>query len=445
MEQLFLRAVSLSLSAGWLVLAVVLLRQVLRRSPRRIVCLLWALVALRLLCPAQITWRASLVPARQTVAQTAQTTLPQPAEPAQAASADPGAETPRPALTQTLSRVWAAGVLAMLLWAAVSDVRLRARLRTACRREEQIWVCDGIDSPFVFGVVRPRIYLPPGLDEEQTAYVLAHERAHIARGDHVWKPLGWLLLSVYWFHPLLWLAYALLCRDLELACDERVARGLDRAGIAAYAETLLLCGCRRFTAPASPVAFGELGVKARVKAILRYRKPVFVRVAIALAVVAVTGALFLTERPAAVLELTAPAAEEAAELRVSEPGDLLPPEAEEDPASAQSLQDPDLSVPELPASAQPAGVYGSEELQAERDAYLRQLNEQIAQEHREAAEANERAAAANASQPQQTVGWQSAIDVQPHQPAIPTMPDPNPTNSLGVVQNGDYYVIRVFP
>ena len=302
MERLFLRLVSLSLSAGWLVLAVLLLRPLLRRAPRRIVCLLWALVALRLVCPAQIEWRASLMPARETVTQTAQTTLAR-TESALPVPVQPAPESPAPRLTETLAYVWLGGTIDMLLWAAVSDVRLRLRLRGAVREEENIWRCEGVDSPFVLGVFRPRICLPPELSGERLGYVLAHERGHIARGDHVWKPLGWLLLCVYWFHPLLWLAYALLCRDLELACDERVARGLDRAGLADYAETLLSCGCRRRYAPMSPVAFGELSVKARVKAVLRYRRPVFLRVAAAVLTVAAVGAFFLTERPAKALAL----------------------------------------------------------------------------------------------------------------------------------------------
>lgn len=431
MERIFLRLVSMSMSAGWLVLAVVLLRQLLRRSPRRIVCLLWALVALRLLCPLQLTWGASLVPSQETVARTAQSTLELPAE--TAPSDAPAGQ----ALVQTLSCVWLAGAAAMVLWAAVSDVRLRARLRGAVRQSGNVWQSARIDTPFVLGVVQPRIYLPPGLGPEQSAYVLAHERAHISRGDHVWKPLGWLLLSVYWFQPMLWVAYALLCRDLELACDERVARGLDRAGLADYAETLLNCGCRRRSVPVSPVAFGEVGVKARVKAVLRYQKPVFRRVALALAAVAVTGAFFLTERPATALQPAElrPAAEETSADGKAE---ALPAEAEPDAPSSSS----DMIA--TPAAAQQDTDQASD-AQAQMDAYIRQLNAEQARKNQEAAEANRQAAAANSTQPQQTIGWQSAIDVQPQTPTAPTMPDPNPTNQIGIVQNGDTYAIRIFP
>ena len=332
MERIFLRLVPMSLSAGWLVLAVMALRLLLRRAPRRIVCLLWALVALRLMFPVQIAWRASLMPSQETVTQTAQTTLALPADQMIAASrtaaqpaqdaAPSGASAER---AQILCSVWLAGAGAMLLWAAVSDIRLRARLRGAVRLKDNIRLTTRIETPFVLGVVRPHIYLPDGLDPAQYEYVLAHERAHIARRDHIWKPLGWLLLSVYWFHPLLWAAYVLLCRDLELACDERVARGLDRAGLAAYAEALLDCGCRRRSLPASPVAFAEVGVKARVKAVLRYRRPVFLRVALALVTVAAAGALFLTEQPAKALPLVRALTVDAAfDPETGHPDDLPP-------------------------------------------------------------------------------------------------------------------------
>ena len=239
--------------------------------------------------------------------------------------------------------------------------------------------------------------------------MLAHERAHISRGDHVWKPLGWLLLSVYWFQPMLWVAYALLCRDLELACDERVARGLDRAGLADYAETLLNCGCRRRSVPVSPVAFGEVGVKARVKAVLRYQKPVFRRVALALAAVAVTGAFFLTERPATALQPAElrPAAEETSADGKAE---ALPAEAEPDAPSSSS----DMIA--TPAAAQQDTDQASD-AQAQMDAYIRQLNAEQARKNQEAAAANQQAAA-NSAQSQQTIGWQTAIDVQPQTPGI---------------------------
>ena len=308
MSRLFLRLVSMSIAAGWLVLAVLALRAALHRSPRRILCLLWVLVAVRLVCPLSIESRVSVVPRQETVVQSVQQILD--AEPTDTSPTP----TERTSVVSALSRVWLAGLSAMLLWALWGDLRLRRRVRVSLPQGERIRVCDEINTPFVLGLLRPRIYLPSRLDPAQAVYVIAHENAHIARLDHWWKPLGWLLLSVYWFHPLLWLAYVLFCRDLELACDERVAEQLDRGGLAAYSEALLHCSRVRRGDMVFPVAFGEVGVKTRVKAILRYHRPGRRLVAASLAAVVAVGVLFLTDRPvlAAQLQELLPAADEAA-------------------------------------------------------------------------------------------------------------------------------------
>ena len=304
LEQVFSKLLHMSFAAAWLVLAVLALRLLMRRAPRQVLVLLWALLAVRLLCPISIESRISLVPRPETVAQTVQ---PQPdsaiaeAESAQAPALHPG-------------RVWLAGAAAMLLWALWGDVRLRRRVRVFLPLRRHVRVCEEIDTPFVLGVVHPKVYLPAGLNPADLEHVLKHEAAHIARRDHWWKPLGWLLLSVYWFHPLLWLSYVLFCRDLELACDERVAASLDREGLAAYSEALLRCSTRR-GALASPVAFGETGVKTRVRAILRYRKPALRAVSAALLCVVIVGALFLTDRPAAALQLPETPAPEITPIR----------------------------------------------------------------------------------------------------------------------------------
>ena len=287
LAQVFSKLLHMSFAAGWLVVAVLALRVLLRKAPRRVILLLWALVAVRLVCPVSIESPISLVPRPETVVQSVKT----------------AAETPSaPAVEFHPERLWLVGASAMLLWGVWGEVRLRRRVRVSIPEGENVRLCDEIDTPFVLGVLRPEIYLPSDLDEAQAVYVLAHERAHIARRDHWWKPLGWVLLSGYWFHPLLWLSYILFCRDLELACDERVASGLDRDGLAAYSEALLQCSTRR-GALASPVAFGEIGVKTRVRAILRYRKPALRVVMTALLCVVIVGALFLTERPAAAMQL----------------------------------------------------------------------------------------------------------------------------------------------
>lgn len=307
MERVLLRLISMSLSAGWLVLAVIAIRAVLRKVPRRIICLLWALVAVRLLCPFSIESRVSLVPRAETVMQSAQQVIPAEFALQQERNAEPSSVT-------VLSCVWLAGTATMLLWAGWSNLRVRRRVRVSIPQGARVRICDEIDTPFVLGILRPQIYLPSRLNPAQTVYVLAHENAHIARRDHWWKPLGWMLLSVYWLQPLLWLAYVLFCRDLELACDERVAERLDRPGLAAYSEALLRCSGGRRGDLAMPVAFGEVGVKTRVKAILRYHRPGRRLVASSLAVVLAVSVLFLTDRPALAAQLQAllPAVDEDA-------------------------------------------------------------------------------------------------------------------------------------
>lgn len=302
LDSVFFRILRMSASAAWLALAVMVLRALMKRVPRRIVLLLWVLVALRLVFPLSIEWRFSLVPRPETLVQSAQTAV----LPAAAPAAPDGS---------ALSMVWLAGAAAMLLWGFWNDLRLRRRVRVSLPMGENIRLCDAIATPFVLGVLRPRIYLPSAIDADAAAYVLAHERAHIARRDHWWKPLGWLLLSVYWFHPLLWASYALFCRDLEFACDERAAAPLDRAGRAAYSDALLRCSVRR-GALSSPVAFGETGVKARVRAVLQGGRFTRRGAALALVTVFAVGVLFLTDQPAMALQ---PSAEPAP---LTDDGDL---------------------------------------------------------------------------------------------------------------------------
>lgn len=317
MEALFLKLLRMSLSASVLVLAVLVLRLVLRRAPKWTHVLLWALVALRLLCPFTVESSLSLQPQRtdelaQSIAGYAEfdarsavgqdgavpeapldssalhtVTVPKYDRP-QSQSAVPTA------WTTYFSRAWLFGVGAMLLYALVSYVRLRRRVAASLPLEGSVFVCDGIDSPFILGVFRPHVYVPSGLAEPQLSHVLSHERAHLVRRDHWWKPLGFLLLSVYWFNPVLWLAYVLLCRDIELACDERVYRDMALPARADYSQTLLDCSRPRSLVAACPLAFGEAGVKDRVKAALNYKKPAFWVIVLALIACAVAAVCFLT-------------------------------------------------------------------------------------------------------------------------------------------------------
>lgn len=309
MSVLFLRVVNLAIAAGWLVLAVLVLRLLLKKAPKWTRLLLWAVVALRLLCPVSVETVWSLLPSAETVPLD----IERAAAPAIASGVEAVDRVINPALQQSfapdpaasanplqiwipvLSLLWLAGAAALLLYAALSYLRLRRRVATAVRLRDNIYQSEQIPAPFVLGLARPRIYVPFGLSDRDLKYVLAHERAHIARRDHWWKLLGFLLLSVYWFQPLLWLAYVLLGRDLELACDERVIQSLDREHRADYTQALVRCSVSRRTVAACPLTFGEVGVKARVKAVLHYKKPtvwvlmVAVLAAIAAAVCFLTG------------------------------------------------------------------------------------------------------------------------------------------------------------
>lgn len=322
MSKLFLHLLNISITAGWIVLVVVLLRFVLKKAPKWMRVVLWGLVALRLLLPVSIESPLSLVPSEQTVS-IATWTLPDTAvgtseesSAAQRTTAERVVfQTGFPALNSAInptmkqsyehhstvstvktvaSWVWLIGVVGMLLYALISFLRLRHRVRASVLLEKGAYVCDEISDPFILGLIVPKIYLPSGMDEQTRAYVLAHEKAHLSRFDHIWKPLGFLLLSVYWFNPLLWLAYILLCRDIELACDEKVVKELDDTGKAAYSEALVTASVSRRSIAACPLAFGETGVKSRVKSVLNYKKPAFWIILVAILACIAVAVCFLT-------------------------------------------------------------------------------------------------------------------------------------------------------
>ena len=310
MAAVFLKLLNLSISASWLVLAVLVLRLISKRSPKWVNVLLWGIVALRLVLPFSIESALSLIPSAETVSPAAVQFAPAPTitsgvsvidnavNPALSehfAAAPTASVNPLYVWTEIAGWVWLIGLGAMLLYALVSYLRLRRRVRVSLCVRENIYLCDAISSPFILGVVKPRIYLPSGLDEVQRQNVLSHERAHLARRDHWWKPLGFALLAVYWFNPALWLAYTLLCRDIELACDERVIRTMDESAVKTYSTVLLACSIPRKAVITCPLAFGEVGVKERVKNALHYKKPAFWVVAASVAVCVVVAVCFLTD------------------------------------------------------------------------------------------------------------------------------------------------------
>lgn len=324
MERFFLELLNRAICAGWLVLAILLLRVVLKKVPKWMRCLLWAMVAVRLLVPIQIESPASLIPSAETVSPNVMyAEKPQihtgigvmnsafnPMLSDYLAPKPENSANPMQVITGIASRVWLAGVVLMLVWAAVSYLRLRLLVRTAVlvktrdleeneAREASsskipVLESEHVDSPFVIGLFRPRIYLPVKVQEADRDFIISHETAHIHRKDHWVKPFGYLLLAVYWFHPLLWAAYIMLCRDIEYACDERVVKRYNVEERKAYSNALLACSVRRMRIAACPVAFGEVGVRKRVKSVLHYKKPAFwVLVAAAVGCVAV-AVCFLT-------------------------------------------------------------------------------------------------------------------------------------------------------
>ena len=312
MAAVFLKLLNLSISASWLVLAVLVLRLVSKRSPKWMNVLLWGIVALRLMLPFSIESALSLIPSAETVSPAVVQFDPAPTitsgvsvidnavNPSLSehfAAAPLASVNPLYVWTYLAGWVWLIGLGAMLLYALTSYLRLRRRVSVSLPIQDNIYLCDAISSPFILGVVKPRIYLPSGLDEVQQQNVLAHEQAHLARRDHWWKPLGFALLAVYWFNPVLWLAYTLLCRDIELACDERVIRTMDESAVKTYSTVLLACSMPRKAVITCPLAFGEVGVKERVKNALHYKKPAFWVVAASVAVCVVVAVCFLTNPP----------------------------------------------------------------------------------------------------------------------------------------------------
>ena len=295
MRGVFLFLLTRSVSAGWLILAAVLLRRVFRRAPRRLLCLLWLLVAVRLVSPALVKSPFSILPGGGALTELTLNALPALGSdapvlftvlPPSVISYVPGSngEAAGFDVLRLLSAVWLAGAAVMLGYALFGFLRLRKTVAPSAPLEDGVYLCDGIDTPFILGLLKPRIYLPSSMDPSMLPPVLAHERAHLRRLDHVSKAFGFLLLSLYWFSPLCWLAYILACRDIELACDEHVIRQMDAAGRRSYSEALLALSRPSGHIALSPLAFGEVGVKARIKSVLNYRKPALWLIVAAVAV-----------------------------------------------------------------------------------------------------------------------------------------------------------------
>ena len=327
MTKLFLTLLNIGIKAGWLILAVLLLRVILRKAPRWTVCLLWGVVALRLVFPFPIESVFSLIPSAQTVPMEIERMekpevytgigfVDEHVNPVITSQMTPEVEesvNPMQIIIWVAALVWIVGIVLFQTYTLVSYMELRRKVRISIpfRSSRQqlprqlewgenlkiyrkIYVCDQMKSPFILGILNPKIYLPAGMDEAAYENIIQHEATHLKHGDQFWKPLGYLLMSVYWFQPLSWVAYAFFCKDMELACDERATMGMQKSEKASYCQTLLACSTNRQILAACPVAFGEVGVKERVKHVLNYKKPAFGIVLVACVVCIVTVVCFLT-------------------------------------------------------------------------------------------------------------------------------------------------------
>lgn len=309
MNELFLKIINMSISASWLILAVLILRLVLKKAPKWVNVLLWGIVAVRLICPLSFESALSLIPSSETIPldieMAAKPTIDS-GVPAINSVVNPVLSSfapPQHVLTSAnplqiwipiLNIIWLIGVGALLLYTAVSYWRLCRKVDTAVRYKGNIFQSENVSSPFVLGIIKPRIYLPFNMNGQDLEHVVAHEQAHIRRKDHWWKPLGFLLLTIHWFNPLMWLAYVLLCRDIELACDEKVIKELGNEQRADYMQALVACSVNRRMIAACPLALGEVGVKERVKSVMNYKKPAFWVIIIAVIICVGVAACFLT-------------------------------------------------------------------------------------------------------------------------------------------------------
>ena len=313
MERIFIQLVNMSLVAGWLILAVLLIRGIFNKLPKLFRCVLWGLVALRLICPWSIESDMSIIPKAEIIADNAtkvdilsdkkeivnnsedvlhnevldnnvivngnyeagniDTTVKE--DSSVKSSQSNVKESSLSVSISTLSKIWAVGIAAMAIYYAVSYVILKRKVRVSIRYDKNIYLCDNISSAFILGLIKPKIYVPSYLSEVELGNVIKHERAHLSRHDNWWKPIGFCLLSVYWFNPLIWIAYIIFCKDIELACDEKVIKTMNVAEVKEYSNTLLECSISCKLIVAAPLAFGEVAVKSRIKSVLNYKRPAF--------------------------------------------------------------------------------------------------------------------------------------------------------------------------
>lgn len=308
MNELFLKIFNMSISASWLILAVVIFRLILKKAPKCIYVILWGIVAVKLICPFSIKSAFSLIPSAETIPINIEmdfkpaidsgipviNSVVNPVINQTFAPAKGGSVNPLQILISIFAFIWIIGMAILFVYSAFSYLRLKRKIDTAVLYQDNIFQSENVSSPFVLGIITPKIYIPFQIKEQNLKYIIAHEKAHIKRKDNLWKPLGFILLTIHWFNPLVWLSYMLLCRDIELACDEKVIKSLDNEQKADYTQALVSYSINRHLITACPLSFGEIGVKKRVKSIMKYKKPSFWIITVSIIALIIFGVCFLT-------------------------------------------------------------------------------------------------------------------------------------------------------
>ncbi len=306
MEAIFIKFLNMSITASFIAIAVIMLRLLLKKSPKWAMGVLWGFVAIRLVFPFSLVSVFSLIPFTEPISQnsfTAENPIISNILPSLVQGASPNVSETTPSntlvstslnITLIASVIWLIGILCMLSYALISFIRINKRVKEAAFLKDNIWICDSVSTPFILGLFRPRIFLPSAMNEIDMHYVISHEKAHLKRKDYLWKPLGFLLLSIYWFNPVLWISYILLCNDIELACDEKVIKELGTEIKRPYANALINFSVPRKMISACPVAFSETGIKERVKGVLNYKKPAFWISVLAVLACVITAVCLLT-------------------------------------------------------------------------------------------------------------------------------------------------------
>ena len=313
MGDIFLKLLNMSITAGWLILAVLCIRLLFGKIPKWVNCLLWGVVAIRLICPFSVESPFSILPSTEPIKSSTvvegevQNYIPSidsrltiventinPMLTETFAYNESDSAAPLQIVTYAAGLVWCCGMVLLIICAMGSAVKLHKLVREAVCVRDNIYICDAVKSPFILGIFRPRIYFSSALREREMDYILAHESAHLKRKDHWWKALGYLLLCIHWFNPLCWVAYSLLCKDIELACDEKAAKDMTFHEKKEYSKVLLSCARQRSLIMVCPLAFGEVGVKERVKSVLNYKKPTLWIMIATVAVLVILAVCFLT-------------------------------------------------------------------------------------------------------------------------------------------------------